>query len=386
VAADEAAQSALAAVAAANYKGEWSTLAGALNIPASVSHNGVVYVLKANAANVAAITPGVSAQWLAAFSVPLYRLPILQANAGYAAASAMEVLGVVDFDSLLTGSNTPAYGCFSGSNYVVSAGATAGSVATSPDGETWTLRTMPASSAWGPMASDGAGKIMCGVTGSNSTAISTNHGVTWSACTAVGGTILIQPEMGLHHVGGLWLVMSGNNSNAYFTSADDGVTWVGRNFPALAPAGSEFRMVGNKLWFNWSTHAASVPAGTLVAGTHSDGSLWGAVGSVLHKTTDGITWTAQSMSNPVAGSLPAEVGGIKMVLSGSLVYTLDQGTWSARAKGLVTGVDLPNQYSARSFKGRGNVNGLFMQLGHVAGRVALIKPGSGSASGLYTKV
>lgn len=55
-----------AAVGAANYKGEWSTLTGALAIPASVSHNGVVWVLKANLADVTAAVPGVSSQWLSA--------------------------------------------------------------------------------------------------------------------------------------------------------------------------------------------------------------------------------------------------------------------------------------------------------------------------------
>lgn len=61
-----AANASLAAVGAANYKGEWSTLTGALAIPASVSHNGGVWVLKANLADVTTETPGVSSQWLSA--------------------------------------------------------------------------------------------------------------------------------------------------------------------------------------------------------------------------------------------------------------------------------------------------------------------------------
>lgn len=56
----------LAAVGAANYEGEWSTLTGALNIPASVSHQGVVWVLKNNLADVTAAIPGVSSSWLSA--------------------------------------------------------------------------------------------------------------------------------------------------------------------------------------------------------------------------------------------------------------------------------------------------------------------------------
>lgn len=54
-----------AAVGAANYVGAWSGLTGALNIPASVSHNGRVWLLVSNTANVTTITPGVSSQWLA---------------------------------------------------------------------------------------------------------------------------------------------------------------------------------------------------------------------------------------------------------------------------------------------------------------------------------
>lgn len=65
-AATTATNASASAVAAANFKGEWSTLTGALNIPASVSHNGVVWVLKANLANVTTATPGVSSSWLPA--------------------------------------------------------------------------------------------------------------------------------------------------------------------------------------------------------------------------------------------------------------------------------------------------------------------------------
>lgn len=52
------------AIAASNYKGEWSSLTGALNKPASVSHGGTFWVLSANLADVTAATPGVSASWV----------------------------------------------------------------------------------------------------------------------------------------------------------------------------------------------------------------------------------------------------------------------------------------------------------------------------------
>lgn len=57
------AASAASATSAANFKGAWSTLTGALNIPASVSHNSSTWLLISNTADVTAIEPSVSAQW-----------------------------------------------------------------------------------------------------------------------------------------------------------------------------------------------------------------------------------------------------------------------------------------------------------------------------------
>ena len=76
--ADDAQAASLAAVAAANYKGEWSSLTGALNIPASVSHNGAVWVLTQNLADVTTDEPGVGSPsvWL------IVTLPAQAGNAG----------------------------------------------------------------------------------------------------------------------------------------------------------------------------------------------------------------------------------------------------------------------------------------------------------------
>lgn len=57
--------SASSAASSANYKGEWSALVGALNIPASVSHLGSVWLLLNNLADVATSEPSVTADWLA---------------------------------------------------------------------------------------------------------------------------------------------------------------------------------------------------------------------------------------------------------------------------------------------------------------------------------
>lgn len=51
-------------LASSNFKGNWSSLTGALNMPASVYHAGVYWQLTANLANVTTATPGVSGSWL----------------------------------------------------------------------------------------------------------------------------------------------------------------------------------------------------------------------------------------------------------------------------------------------------------------------------------
>lgn len=53
-----------AAAGSANFKGAWSSLTGALNIPASVSHSGKLWLLTSNLANVITATPGVSGSWM----------------------------------------------------------------------------------------------------------------------------------------------------------------------------------------------------------------------------------------------------------------------------------------------------------------------------------
>ena len=62
-AANAATDAAAMALAAANFKGEWFTLAGALNKPACVKHNGRFWLLLNNLTNVTTSQPGVSADW-----------------------------------------------------------------------------------------------------------------------------------------------------------------------------------------------------------------------------------------------------------------------------------------------------------------------------------
>lgn len=53
-----------AAIAAANYKGAWSSLTGAATIPYCVSHLGFYWQLSSNLADVTTKTPGTDPEWL----------------------------------------------------------------------------------------------------------------------------------------------------------------------------------------------------------------------------------------------------------------------------------------------------------------------------------
>lgn len=62
--ATSAANSASSAQSASNFAGEWSTLTGALNTPATVYHNGAFWLLLNNLADVTLSEPGVTSDWL----------------------------------------------------------------------------------------------------------------------------------------------------------------------------------------------------------------------------------------------------------------------------------------------------------------------------------
>lgn len=63
--ATNAASSSQIALAAANFKGLWSSLTGSLSKPASVKHNNRFWLLLNNLSNVTTSQPGVSADWTA---------------------------------------------------------------------------------------------------------------------------------------------------------------------------------------------------------------------------------------------------------------------------------------------------------------------------------
>lgn len=83
------AQAAQVAIASAHFKGAWSTLAGALAVPASVFHSGAFWVLLSDVADVTAKVPGVAAEWEEAQTVS--QLPWFTASGSIAKGGAAAI-------------------------------------------------------------------------------------------------------------------------------------------------------------------------------------------------------------------------------------------------------------------------------------------------------
>lgn len=85
--ATNAAAAAASALAAANFKGDWSGLTGALAVPAAVSHAGAAWLLLSDVADVTAHTPGVSGVWLRMFSMGIARFAVVEVADDYVGAA-----------------------------------------------------------------------------------------------------------------------------------------------------------------------------------------------------------------------------------------------------------------------------------------------------------
>jgi len=112
-------QAAQTALATGNYNGRWSTLSGAYSAGVSVEHSNVFWALRSNTSNIAAIEPGVSAEWIAINGANLGTAATK--DAGIAAGDVMEVgafgLGariglnnaITDFSNISTDAKTGIY-------------------------------------------------------------------------------------------------------------------------------------------------------------------------------------------------------------------------------------------------------------------------------------
>ena len=231
----------------------------------------------------------------------------------------------------------------------VAGGGTASSVgATSPDGITWTQRTLP-SATWSSIAWNGS--VFCAVAGDSalSTIAATSpDGITWTSRTLPASTYWD----GIAWNGTVFCAVAGGSTIA--ATSPDGITWTQRVLPVSAPwtciawNGSVFCAVAG--YGAASTIAATSPDGitwtqrAMPVSTYWSSIAWngtvfcaiswggGIANTIAATSPDGITWTQRVMPVSVIWNSIAWNGTVFCVVSGSTVAATspDGIAWTQR--------------------------------------------------------
>lgn len=169
------------------------------------------------------------------------------------------------------------------------AGATTTVAVSSPDGLAWTARTLPAASNWASVLWTGV-RFFASCENAANSAVSTD-GATWSA-----GPTLPAAGLRIYAFAGLLIGIPVTTGTSYYTSADDGATWTTRTFPATIAAG--FGRLAVAVTASAMVVVANVPSGT------------GSWANLVYRSTNGTTWTAQTLPGcmlPSAGGISARL-------------------------------------------------------------------------------
>lgn len=217
---------------------------------------------------------------------------------------------------------------------VDSSGAASNVCKTSPDGITWTSRTMFSTKTWAHVVWTGTRFLAAAASADNGTNVSTD-GITWVA----GPNLPTTTARMLVMFKNVLYVFDQGSTTTYWSSVDEGATWVPRSYPTTVTAQSPASSV-------------SVNAVTMT--------MYWTTGAVApYYTTDGINWTLST-------SLAARFG------SGARV--------SIRSDGV--GVALINTASTRGIRAARTTDyGMsWSEMGSIHPRSTTYIKGSGSAS------
>jgi hypothetical protein len=308
--ANAAATSATTLLAAANYKGAWSTLSGALNKPASVTHNGKYWLLNTNVSDVTTKTPGVAPEWTEL--VVLQARNIFSDNTGFRPVSAGETV----FKQVMINSGATQHRIYKwGSNFAaLAASGSMSAIRTSPDGETWTTRNLPSAYTIDAVASQGVEVIMA--TSGLGILKSTDSGVSWAHTSSA----LANATHALGFAGSTYFALQqlASATGTYQTSAT-GTSWTNGGTNPL-PFGHTPSL--QAIAYNASTT-------TLIVG----GTLNGSATTQAANSTNGTSWTARTLATSVDLRALATNGSGAVVGvpfgSTSLQYSTNSGdSWS----------------------------------------------------------
>lgn len=268
-------------------------------------------------------------------------LPILSAAA--LSATAMTPLGTVENSKHATGlSGTGAVVTQNGTLFVVSrATASDGNVASSADGQTWTLRAMPSSLSWCALAV-GTGFMAWAVNGT-ATAYSA-AGTSWASATALPGATPAQTGNMGAGISGVFLVRGAASNTTVYKTVNNGSSWTPETLPAanltLASCGGLLVAWGSGNTYYTSTTGATsswtaraFPGSRQTAILDYDGALLCLQATDLtvtvQRSTDGTTWTDLGVTSASATYFN-RVGGGYVSSNGTSYVTLHGGAWVER--------------------------------------------------------
>jgi hypothetical protein len=369
----EGGQAAIAAISAANYKGEWSTLSGALAIPASVSHNNSVWLLTESVADVTAVEPGVAAVWQNLTEVNLSAgvtgtLPVANGGTGLTAlGTAGQALVVNSGATGLEYINAPSLAA--GALQYFSGATTSTYPGTEwllADGSVLTQTAYPELYAniglisngiatWTARTSGTANNIFALTYGDNLYVYGAGLGVLATSTDAITWTARTSGT-----ASNLSALTYGNNLYVYagdggvLATSTDAITWTARtsgtssSIRALIYGDNLYVYAGNGGVLRTSTNAITWTvriSGTLsniVALTYADGIYVYAAGNgILATSTDAITWTARTSGTTSAIEALAYGAGVYVYAgNNSLLATSTNAiTWTARTSGTISTIN-----------------------------------------------
>jgi surface protein len=190
---------------------------------------------------------------------------------------------------------------------------------TSPDGITWTQRTLPTSTAWQSIAYGNGTFVLIG-SGSSIAATSTD-GITWTQRTLPTSA----NWQSIAYGNGTFVAIAYNSSIA--ATSTDGITWTQRTLPTSANWQSIAYGNGTfvAIAFNSTVAATSTDGITWTQRTTPTATSWQAIGygngtfvavsatNISATSTDGITWTRRTLPATANWRKPIYADGLFVV-------------------------------------------------------------------------
>lgn len=215
-----------------------------------------------------------------------------------------------------------------GGLFISATSSSSASVASSPDGKTWTLRAMPASAAWNP-ASNGSNWIATSTASAN-VAVSSG-GTSWSSGTALPAAAkatYCRPACNA----GTWLVL-GTTTTQCYRSVNNGSSWSTETLPAASGNANPY-VVGGLFWYwagstgaytsatgatgSWTLRPLPVVPGAGMVYQDLDGALifrQNAAGN-YYRSPDGINWTDLGFGPGATGAIAMlTIEGVQTIVS-----------------------------------------------------------------------